>query len=244
MLETGPEPSHSLQLLPAKHCDAKDDHSSVITVKTIESLPIALRITVNPEFLTAESSDGFIHQDIIVIPPSSSDLSDASIHSAPASLCTNMSLNDNTLATLNLTPTEISFVPTCSHDDIENKSPPSKQIGSAASYNSLVDIDMVDHEEKDTFDHIRTTSAGVEFQRKHNPRLTFDHRPSFGATIDNVEWFRASHDRRRCPRGGWLTRIAKSNDGNMEPSSSGIDATLASPPSDVYRNSRGFTFQC
>jgi len=228
---TEPEATQNLQLVSEKNHDMKDDHASAFSVDDADSLSMPLRIAVKADFPIATESEDAQSQAVIVIPPSSSDLSEASVCTAPASLNININLECPNTAT---GVKDIIILPSSS-SEAENKPP--NQFKRSASYDDLVDKG-VDFEEKDIFDHIRLASAGMEFQGKHNPRLRVDHRPSFGATIDNVEWFRSS-GRRPCPRGGWLTRMAKGGDGYKETGSA-----TSTPANGVYRTTNGFTFQC
>lgn len=203
-----------------------DNHSSAMSVNNNTD---AMTFRIN----AVESKDGLSHA-VIIIPPSSSDLSEA-----PSTLSL-LSLNvDCTITTkIDETVQEITIVPSASMDtaesDNENK-PPAQQIErpnpNLANDNSKIAGDL------DTFDRIRIASAGMEFQRKHNPRLRTCPRHSFGHTIDNVQIFRGGN-KKPCPRGGWLTRMSKGGKGCMNMGETGT------PANGVYRTTNGFTFQC
>ena len=211
-----------------------------MSVITNDGIPTMFKITLlNSKFPNDEFKDG-LSQAVIIIPPSSSDLGDESVVSAataPSIVNINVHLEGSNKTTFD--DTVIAIVSSTSSDaDTEEKQPP-KRFKSSASYADLTEQGM-DFEEKDTFDRIRIASAGMDFlPGKQNTRLQTDHRPSFGVTIDKTKWFRSKS--RACPRGGWLTRMARGGDLGDQ---SSTETATPTPTNGVYRNTNGFTFQC
>jgi hypothetical protein len=199
-------------------------------VSNTNGVPVSFRITVNPDFLV--HSNDASSQAVIVIPPSSSDLSESAMSAAtaPSSFNINLNLGCPVTATFNETFNEITIVPSASSDSETNEP---QQFKSSASFADLIDKG-VDFEEQDDYDRIRVSSSGMSLQY-NDPRLRIDHHRSFGSTIDKVEWFRGG--KRPCPRGGWLTRMTKEDDSHLSLGETGT------PVSGMYRTSNGFTFQ-
>ena len=219
----------SFQLVPvSKQHDARDDRS-IFSLSNTDGA-ISFRIIVNPMLPVSTSNDAS-SQAAIVIPPSSSDLSESEV-SAPTARSTfniNLNLGCPVTATFNETLEEIAIIPSASTDS-ENE----MQFKSTASFADLVEKG-VDFEEQDDYDRIRISSARMSLKLNDAP-LKIDHRRSFRTTIDKVEWFRAG--KRPCPRGGWLTRMAKGDEGDV------FDDETSTPVSGMYRTTNGFTFQC
>lgn len=222
-----------------EHHDAKDDHSSLVSVCSNDAdSTTTFRNAVNSE-IPIDESRGALSQAVFIIPPSTSDLSNesqVSTTTAPATLNINLHLGYPVKAAFDETIKEITIVSSSESTDEDTENQPPKRFKSSASFADLMDKG-VDFEETDAFDRIRIASAGMEFQGKQNPRLRSDHRPSFGVTIDKTEWYIGG--KRACPRGGWLTRMAKEDRGIYSPGSA-----TTTPASGIYRNTDGFTFQC
>lgn len=218
----------------------QQDHSSVVSASTASTY---ISLTLNPDFSMTLDNDTVSHA-VIVIPPSSSDLSEPSTGTAPATLNINLNLvqyavtepiDEAALDKTNLLDPPSESIENTTND--ENKSPPSppKQLKRSASFAELAEKG-VEFVEEDTFDRIRKASAGMEFQGKQNHRLRSEHRHSFGHMNGKVEWFHGGN-KRPCPRGGWLTRMANGG-GDISRSETGT------PANGMYRTTNGFTFQC
>lgn len=246
----------NLQLVPFNQdVIVKDERSSLMSVTNNAAIARCFALTLNPEFPYPAVNEEVLFETlsnaVIVIPPSSSDLSEASVQTTPSTTVNiqlNMtthptkiqqdepltSLETVTMDSVSSADASMTTVATTTDHNVEN-TPPPKQLKRSDSFGKIANKG-VDFEE-DTFDRIRKASAGMAFQGKHNPRLKTEHRHSFGHTIANVEWFHGN-DGRRCPRGGWLTRMAKGENGNKEM----MDADT--PAHGVFRTTNGFTFQC
>jgi hypothetical protein len=233
-----PDEEHNLQLVPVpdEHHEANGDQASIgMSVCATDGIPASFKITVlNTQFPNDEFKDD-LSQAVIIIPASFSDLGDESVVSAataPSILNINVNLEGPVKSTLsNETAKDVAIVSSTSSDADTEKQPP-KRFKSSASYADLMEQGM-DFEEKDTFDRIRIASAGMDFvQGKQNPLLQTDRHPSFGVMIDKTKWFHRGKSR-ACPRGGWLTRMARGDETATPNSTDG-----------VYRTTNGFTFQC